>query len=107
MTKDEMKEIDRALFTSTFIGEYVEIVAKFFQTFKEETENGIIEGSGPASIKGFLLEFDDDYYYLGDDPNSVNKVIKKEGVWYIEIVENKSQYDQILDDMQVDESGGN
>lgn len=91
------------LFQVAFVGEYVEIIAKFYQTYKEESDSRIIESTAPASIKGYLLEYDDDYYYLGDEPNSVNRAIKKTDVSYIEIVDENSALEKILDDFPIPE----
>lgn len=91
------------LFQITFIGEYVEIIAKFYQTYKEESDTRLIESTAPASIKGYLLEFDDEYYYLGNEPNAVNRVIRKTDVSYIEIVDEDSAFEKILDDFPIPE----
>lgn len=87
------------LFQVAFVGEYVEIVAKFYQTYREESESRIIDSTAPASIKGYLLEFDDLYYYLGTEPNAVDRCIKVDDVSYIEIIDQDKAFNKILDEM--------
>lgn len=89
------------LFRITFIGEYVEVVANFYQKYKEESETRLIESTAPAVIKGYLLESDDQYHYLGSDPNSIDRVIRIEDAHYFEIIDEDKAYEKILDEMPV------
>lgn len=98
-----MKEKEQVpnLFDITFIGEYVEIILKVFSSFQEENEHGISGGSVPTSVKGFLLETDDTYYYLGDEPNSISRAVKKNDVSYVEMSEPNNFMENMLDQMPI------
>lgn len=78
------------LFTVTFIGEYVEIICK---TSEEE--------QGKLVVKGYLLDIDSDYYYLGANPLEVSTVVKKNWVGLISIVEDIDPSVEILENMEL------
>lgn len=73
-------------FFSVFIGEYVEIIAKTGLTDKV-----------PVIVQGYLLDIDDDFYYLADDGNSVSRALKRSELCVIEIAKTKTLFDEILE----------
>jgi len=86
------------LFFQTFIGEYVLLLTKLKTTSIEHTEEGSTESTNLASFEGFILDVDDNFYYIGDDHQSVNKAIRKDQIVYIAITDPNSQYDTIMDE---------
>jgi hypothetical protein len=62
------------VFWATFMGEYIEIILK--------SEPG---ESGRLLIRGYLLDYDDDYYYLGAGPLEITGAIKKEPIAVVNI----------------------
>lgn len=64
-------------FFLTFIGELVEIAGSFYH------------GDSEAAIKiaGFVLDADDEFYYLGDSPDEITQAIRRDRVIYIQIME--------------------
>jgi hypothetical protein len=85
-------------FWATFTGEYVEILAKF------------VGGEGvpmPLTIQGFLLDRDDEYYYIGEGPIEINCCVKRSDVIFISILDpegkEKDALKEILEDMPVPE----
>ena len=91
MTKESQAD---NLFFLTFNGEYVEILANM-DTGKENY---------PLVIEGYLLDQDDEYYYIGKSNNDITNAIKKIFVVNIAIVEKKSIYHQVLDGISAPET---
>lgn len=88
-------------FHQAFIGVKVEIVADFYQNYVEETMDSRISNNSPASIQGYILDIDDIFFYLGKNPNEVTMALEKDRVMYIEVIEEKSPYDDMLDALPV------
>lgn len=82
---------DDDFFFLTFVAEYVELTLKLTAT---DTQTNIIL---PLTVRGFLLEQDDRYYYLGEHPNAVSQAVEKELVGLITAVEHKDYADTLLD----------
>lgn len=102
MKKKSADEI-QTLFQVAFVGEFVEIVAKFSQIYREEHDGHSYENTTPAVVKGYLNEYDDTYYYLGSEPNTVDRCIRVDEVSYIEVVDEGKELEKILDDFPVPE----
>lgn len=98
MTKK--KDSFTQLFHLTFIGEYVQLTTNMFTIVNEENDEVLTSHKVPVTIDGYILDIDEDYYYLGTTPHEINKAIKKDVVIFIGIVENKNVYDEILDSLQ-------
>ncbi len=62
------------LFKVTFIGEMVEIIV-----------NSEASETGKMIVQGYLLDFDEDYYYLGENPLAVSTALKRDLVSLISI----------------------
>jgi hypothetical protein len=86
-------------FHSTFIGERVEIVAGFYQNYREETADSVVTNNAPASIQGYILDIDEHYVYLGKNPSEVSMAIRRDTVLYIEVLVEKNEYDVLLDSL--------
>ena len=93
MSKDKFKD---DLFWVSFMGEFVEILAKY------ETSEKM-----PLNIQGYMLDTDDTFYYIGDNPLEVNAAIRKTDVCFIAVVEHKDPGVQILEDMEIDQEEAN
>lgn len=66
------------VFWATFTGEYVEILAKY------------VNGEGvpvPFTVQGFMLDRDDEYYFVGEGPIEINAAIKISDVTFISILD--------------------
>jgi hypothetical protein len=80
------------IFTVTFLGEYVEIVCK---TGENE--------QGQLIVKGYLLDVDNDYYYIGHNPLEVSGAVKKDLVGVITITEDVDPMMEALETFEVEE----
>ena len=74
-------------FFLSFVGEYVQVISSFQMAHPEE-----MEGAGlPLMIEGFVLDADDDYIYLGPDPEEgIKQAIKKDFVVFVQALEQGS-----------------
>src|SRR5277367_5983360 len=97
----ELREGLCETFFATFIGEKVEIVANFYQDYSEETEDRRVSNHSPASIQGFILDLDPVFIYLGKNPHEVCMCLRRDSVLYIEVLVDKSPYDEMLENFPV------
>lgn len=80
------------LFFATFLGEYVEILAKY-----ETTERV------PLTINGYLLDMDNDFYFTGENSLEVNAAVRKSDVVFISIIPKLDPGTEILENFEVPE----
>ena len=97
----DLREGLSEVFFTTFIGEKVEIVANFYQDYLEETEDRRVSNHAPASIQGFILDLDPVFLYLGKNPHEVSMCLRRDSVLYIEVVVEKSPYDDMLENFEI------
>lgn len=83
------------LFWVTFVGEYVEVLCKF-----ETPESGRM----PLAIKGYMLDVDDRFYYIGNSPLEVISAVNKDDVAYICVIDNIDPAVEILQNTPVPEA---
>jgi len=79
-----------SLFLTTLVGEFVEILATYETSAKM-----------PLVIHGYLLDMDDDFYYIGNNPLEVRSVVKKDHVTFIEIMQTVDTNTAMLEEMPV------
>jgi hypothetical protein len=95
MARKKKQKVDETSLESTFfasfVGEYVEIVCKVVGATKEITL--------PVVVNGFLLDIDDDFYYLSDNGTEVSKAVRKDGLIIIEVAKQKTPEEEILDNL--------
>lgn len=63
-----------------FIGEFVEVISVL----------NIGKGEQPASIQGYLLAMDEENYYLGDESGDIDMSIKRDRIFSIIMLKEKS-----------------
>lgn len=110
MTKSQKKKVSNRqaqmspgevvdTFFLSFIGELVELAGSFYH------------GEQEAALKvvGYILDMDDNYYYLGDTHEEITQAIKKDRVIYIQVLNPVNQFEEMLTQMEVpkDESQKN
>jgi hypothetical protein len=91
-TTDGKLEINDTFFLS-FVGELVEIAGSFYHG---EAENAI-------KTHGYILDIDDEFYYLGDTPEEVTQALRRDRVIYIQVLTPANEYREILDQLEVPE----
>jgi hypothetical protein len=74
-------------FFLTFAGEVVLINLKHFLQTQEATEEGTVMSQEPMGVMGYLLDEDDDYYFLGENDQEANQAVKKADVLHVSVVD--------------------
>lgn len=88
------RKIASETFWSTFLGEFVEILAEV-----------VTPGAKvPLTINAYLLDIDNDYFYLGQNPIEINSCIKRSDVSYIEIIKQEDEATSLLKNTPVPEN---
>lgn len=93
--KREETSLENTFFAS-FIGEYVEVICSRGISYNNNTV--------PVSTSGFLLDVDEEFYYLSQDGQSVSSAVKKVDVTVMEIVNQQSFATQVLQEVEVPEN---
>jgi hypothetical protein len=78
---------DLSLFFSVFAGELVEFMTTQMSTITTQTDEGTETGEYPWAIKGYLLDEDENFYYIGRSPTEVTSGIKKDVVIAVAIID--------------------
>lgn len=92
LAKREETSLDNTFFT-TFIGEYVEVICSRGVTYQNETV--------PVVTSGFLLDVDNEFYYLSNDGQAVSAAVKKSDVSVMEIIQQKSYAEHVLEQTKI------
>lgn len=80
-------------FFLAFVGQEVNITTDLVMTVAETSADS---GSFPVFYQGILLDFDDEYYYLGANPIEINQAVKRSQVVHIVVSEEKDPYTDLL-----------
>lgn len=83
---------DITLFHQNFVGEHVQVITSH-----------LIADSTTISADGYLLDEDEEFYYLGAGPDEVAMAIRKQDVVLISILRN---VESLIDFSTYDEEGG-
>ena len=67
------------------------------------------EGENAIKTMGYILDMDDEFYYLGDNPEEIVQAIKKDRVIWIQVLTPENAYTEMLQSLEVptDESAKN
>lgn len=93
------------LLADTFIGEEVEILLDLNHKSVEETSEGSLIQESPLSTRGFLLDLDDDFLYLGSTADEITKAIHRNYVVGIEVLQVRTEFDYLLDKVPTEGQG--
>ena len=93
--KPVKKETSSILF-EIFCGEAVSVMINRYVEQVEQNETTVKTLKTSLSIQGFLIEVDDDYVYLGYDPDVICQAVKKDSIVHIETMTDE------LDDIMID-----
>jgi len=73
------------------MGELVEVAGSFYYN---DAENAI-------KTSGYILDVDDEFFYLGDTPEEISQALRRDRIIYIQIITPKNEYRNLLDQMKV------
>jgi hypothetical protein len=95
MTKED-KNLDS--FFLSFVGQRIIITTNLVQSFSHSLEGQQILETSPMQYEGILLDYDEEYYYLGkvNKEDEIQQAIKKVHVAHISCVEESDMYQEIL-----------
>lgn len=99
-------EVD--LFLESFAGVEVEVFTGVVQKMETNTEDGDqMVQEIPLVIRGFILNHDKEFIYMGDNVHGIVKCIAKGPGIIVEIVRDKagSEFDEMLDELPTDTQG--
>jgi len=86
-------------FVLAFMGEYINIVTDIMIVDYSQNESQSMEQNAPLVARGFLLDEDENYVFIGDNPLEIAQAIAKSRIVMIQIEKKKSKYEELLEDM--------
>ena len=99
--KEDIVEPSR--FFIDFAGEMIMAILDVIGSQPIPAEDGsIVDVQTPLTVQGYLIDEDDNFYYLGDDGQKATKVVKKERVVYVQLA--SSEIEQIEESYNGDPS---
>lgn len=109
----EMKQkIDEpSLFFMNFQGELLSFILDTKMQMVSETDEGVHSSETPLTIQAFLIDEDEQYYYLGNVPPNLDKIvvdraIAKSRVIYVQTIVPDDPFTAILDEMEKPDKEG-
>lgn len=88
MNKPKVSDV----FFTTFFGQYIEMMAVLESS---EVTSGVL----PMVTQSYMVDADEEYYYLGSNPIEIESAVKRNAVRYIKIIEELTEEQQLLKDM--------
>lgn len=88
-----IKDPGKDVFWVTFAGKFVEVLCKY----------GTKENM-PLVIQAHLVDIDDDYYFLGENPIEIDSVIKRQDVVFLSVIKERDPTIEVLEDMPIPET---
>lgn len=99
--KKEMKMAgNKKLFFDVFIGEYVDLVTKYSANVSVNTEDGSIEQQDYVRFQGYLLDIDDDFYYLGLTDRQISHAVNKSDIVTVMISQPETELDEFFNSIE-------
>lgn len=89
------------LFLENFVGEEVEFILTVYFKNEEHSEEGSIIQKNPLAVRGFVIDIDDEYIYLGDTSDGITRFVRKDLVAGGDIVKVNDGFDDMLNSMPV------
>lgn len=94
------------IFAQNFVGQEVEFIMSVYFKQEDHSEEGSLIQQNPLAVRGFVLDIDDDYIYLGDTPNGITRFVRKNLIAGGDIVKESTNdgFDEILNSLPTDGS---
>jgi hypothetical protein len=102
--KKKKAEIKRDTFFQVFCGEAISVMLDRDVEQTKQTETQMESLKTSISVQGYLIEMDDDFLYLGYEPEMINQAVKISSIVHVETMENP--LDEIMNSMEVPKDGG-
>lgn len=94
MAKSKSNKEDKLF--DLFAGEYVQIIIDKDVEVSKQTASQVETMKSPMSLKGYLVDVDDVYLYLGVSPTAITQAIPRDILLHIEISEEESIVDELV-----------
>lgn len=88
-----------------FAGEYVSILLNMQIESVSQNLETVDMIKTPLNITGYLTDEDDDYYYLGHEPNIYNQAVKKNMIVHLEVIEEEKKMPEVFKDVKSPDGG--
>lgn len=96
---------DENILFLNFAKEYVEMILSASSSVSSLDTNVPLSETSPLVVRGYLLDEDSQYYYLGDESTNIMAAVRKNNVITITIGKEKSVYDELLSSLDVPNKG--
>jgi len=103
MTKKKNNKLD--LIDNSFLGEYIRLILEPVTRLSHAKGDEMIDSETNIAIDGYLLEKDDNYFYLGSTAGSVTQAIRRDLVMIIQTELDKDEYSEYLDKLETPKKG--
>lgn len=104
MSKKEKNPFNE-IFALNFIGLEMEIMLNLYSKSEQGDEHGTLMEQNPLALRGYILDIDQDWVYMGDTPDSITKFIRKDMIAGGNIVKSDDGFDDILENLPARGSG--
>jgi len=88
-----------------FAGEYVSIILDMQVESVSQGADTIDMVKTPLNVSGYLTDEDDDYFYMGHEPNVYNQAVKKAMIIHLEVVEEEKPKVEVFKDSKAPNGG--
>lgn len=88
-----MRKKKTSMFFKTFAGSFLNIYTSLQTAQSVESEEGTAHSDTPLVFQGYLLDKDDEYYYLGSTPDEVNCSIRIDEVKFAVVANEETNED--------------
>lgn len=86
-------------FVLAFMGEFVNVITDIMIVDYAQNEVQTLEQNAPMVAQGYLLDEDDNYIYLGENPLEVTQAVAKSRITMVRVERKKSKFEEMLDEM--------
>jgi hypothetical protein len=102
--KKQMIDEQINTFVLAFMGEYINVVTDIMIMDYSQNDIQSLEQNAPMVARGFLLDEDENFLYLGENPLEISQAIAKNKVAMIHMEKKKNKYDELLEEIGDDPS---
>ncbi len=98
MTKKDSQDFVDNLFMQNFLGSEVEIMINLYHKVEQHSGDEMMSQQNPLAMRGFILDIDDEYIYLGETPHAITRFVRKSMIVGGDMVKEgeQGQFDEIL-----------
>lgn len=98
--KRQLHEESMDTFVLAFMGEFVNVISDIMIVEYVQSEAQTLEQNAPMMVNGYLLDADDTFLYLGENPLEVTQAVARNRITLVRVERKKSKFEEILDDME-------